>query len=153
MRRTATPGCVAASASAGSIVTPTPRATSATATDASIVRWRTSGSKPPCARQARRVISSQPRPASPVAHASSASSRAARPRCRAAGWPGGDEQGDGVVEQLVARDAGGQADGLALPLVAEHEVEVAERERGQRLLRLGLDDLAAQPRRRRGRAG
>ena len=34
-----------------------------------------------------------------------------------------------------------------LPLVAEHEVDVAERERGQRLLGLGLDELAAQPRR------
>ena len=34
-----------------------------------------------------------------------------------------------------------------LPLVAEHEVHVAERERGQRGLGLGLDQLAAQPRR------
>ena len=34
-----------------------------------------------------------------------------------------------------------------LPLVGEHEVDVAERERGDRLLRLGLDELATQPRR------
>ena len=34
-----------------------------------------------------------------------------------------------------------------LPLVADHEVEVAERERGQRRLGLALDDLAAQLRR------
>ena len=34
-----------------------------------------------------------------------------------------------------------------LPLVAEDEVEVAERQRGQRVLGLGLDELAAQPRR------
>jgi hypothetical protein len=31
-----------------------------------------------------------------------------------------------------------------LPLVCQHEVDVAERERGQRLLGLGLDQLAAQ---------
>jgi hypothetical protein len=36
---------------------------------------------------------------------------------------------------------------LVLPLVAEHEVDVAHRQRGQRLLGLGLDELAAQPRR------
>ena len=31
-----------------------------------------------------------------------------------------------------------------LPLVGEHEIDVAEDERGERLLRLGLDELAAQ---------
>ena len=33
---------------------------------------------------------------------------------------------------------------LVLPLVGQHEVDVAERERGERLLGLGLDQLAAQ---------
>ena len=33
------------------------------------------------------------------------------------------------------------------PLVTEHEVDLAQREGGQRLLGLGLDQLAAQPRR------
>ena len=33
-----------------------------------------------------------------------------------------------------------------VPLVGQHEVDVAERERGQRLLGLGLDELAAQGR-------
>ena len=47
----------------------------------------------------------------------------------------------------MAGEAGGQPQRLVLPLVAEHEVDVAERERGQRLLGLGLDQLAAQPRR------
>ena len=34
-----------------------------------------------------------------------------------------------------------------LPLVAQHEIDVAQRQRGQRLLGLGLDELAAQARR------
>jgi hypothetical protein len=35
---------------------------------------------------------------------------------------------------------------LVLPFVGEYEVDVAERQRGERLLGLGLDQLAAQPR-------
>jgi hypothetical protein len=53
----------------------------------------------------------------------------------------------GVVEQLVALQPAGQPQRLVLPLVAEDEVDVAERERGERLLGLGLDELGAQPRR------
>ena len=51
---------------------------------------------------------------------------------------------DGVVEELVALEALGQPERLMLPLVAEHQVEVAERQRRQRLLRLGLDQLGSQ---------
>ena len=54
------------------------------------------------------------------------------------------------ADRRTGRGAGapaGSRQRLVLPLVAEHEVEVAERERGQRLLGLGLDQLAAQPRR------
>ena len=36
---------------------------------------------------------------------------------------------------------------LVLPFVGQDEVDVAERERGQRLLGLGFDELAAQARR------
>ena len=58
----------------------------------------------------------------------------------------------GEVRAVRALDAGRQPPGLGLPLVAEHEVEVADGQRGQRLLGLGLDELAAEPRRRRGEA-
>jgi hypothetical protein len=47
----------------------------------------------------------------------------------------------------VALHAVRQQARLVLPLVAEHEVDVAERERGQSLLRLELDQLASEPRR------
>lgn len=50
-----------------------------------------------------------------------------------------------VLEELVALHARGQPPGLMLPLVAQHEVDVADRQRGQRLLGLRLDELAAQP--------
>jgi hypothetical protein len=56
------------------------------------------------------------------------------------------EQVHGVIEQRMAVDAHRELDRLVLPLVAEHEVDVAERQRGQRLLGLGLDNPAAQPR-------
>ena len=52
-----------------------------------------------------------------------------------------------VAEQVVAVDAVREPHRLVLPLVAEHEVEVAEGERRQRLLGLGLEHLAAQARR------
>ena len=51
------------------------------------------------------------------------------------------------MQQLVAHEAGGQPPGLVAPLVAQHEVEVAQRQRGQGVLGLRLDQLAAQPRR------
>ena len=46
--------------------------------------------------------------------------------------------------QVVAVDTGGPRQRLVLPLVGQHEIDVAQRERGQRLLGLGLDELAAQ---------
>ena len=49
-----------------------------------------------------------------------------------------------VLEQVVALQRGGQPQRLMLPLVTQDEVDVAELERGQRLLGLGLDELAAQ---------
>jgi len=48
--------------------------------------------------------------------------------------------------EVVALDAGGPRVRLVLPFVGEHEIEVAERERGQRDLGLRLDQLAAQAR-------
>ena len=88
-------------------------------------------------------------PASPLAHgspASSASGTASGWRA-ATGWSAGQHDPDRVAGQLVADDAVGQAERVQLPLVGQHEVEVAERERGQRALGLGLDELAAQLRR------
>lgn len=49
-----------------------------------------------------------------------------------------------VHEQLVPFDALRARPRKGVPLVGEHEVEVAEREGGKRVLRLGLDELAAQ---------
>jgi len=63
------------------------------------------------------------------------------------GVAGGQDEVDAVGEEVVAVDAGRQPARLVLPLVGEHEVEVADRERGQRDLGLLLDDLAAQARR------
>ena len=61
--------------------------------------------------------------------------------------PGGQDELHGVAQQLVPADARRHPQRLVQPLVAQHEVDVAERQRGQRLLGLGLDQLAAQPRR------
>ena len=112
----------------------------------SLVRWRMSGSKPPSSRQVRLVISSQPVPGWPVTHASPASSAigtAWRWR-RAAGWFAGRTRWTGSRCRSSAVDARRPRVRLVLPLVGQHEVDVAERERGQRLLGLGLDELAAQ---------
>jgi hypothetical protein len=59
----------------------------------------------------------------------------------------GQDDVDRVAQQLVALQARRQVARLVLPLVGEHDVDVAERERRDRLLRLGLDELAAQARR------
>jgi hypothetical protein len=59
----------------------------------------------------------------------------------------GQDHVHAVAEQFVGIEPCGQAQRLVRPLVAEHEVHVAEREGGQRLLRLRLNQLAAQPRR------
>ena len=115
----------------------------------SLVRWRMSGSKPPSSRQVRLVISSQPVPRWPVVQASpasSASGTASRWR-RAAGWSAGRTRWTGSRCRSLAVDARRPRARLVLPLVGEHEVDVPERERGQRLLGLGLDELAAQVRR------
>ena len=56
----------------------------------------------------------------------------------------GQDEADRVAVQVVAVDAGGPRVRLVLPLVGQDEIDVAERERGQRLLGLGLDELAAQ---------
>ena len=53
----------------------------------------------------------------------------------------------GIAEQVVALHARGQLLGLVLPLVSQHEVDVAQRQPGEGLLRLQLHQLAAQPRR------
>ena len=56
----------------------------------------------------------------------------------------GQHEVDRVAVQVVAVDAGGPRVRLVLPLVGQDEVDVAERQRRQRLLGLGLDELAAQ---------
>ena len=66
-----------------------------------------------------------------------------RPRQRVA--PGQHEI-HRVAEQLVPLDARRDLHRLVAPLVAEHEVDVTQRQGRQRLLGLGLDQLAAQPR-------
>ena len=94
---------------------------------------------------ALRSSRSQPMPAWPVVHASPASSASGTaPRWRARRVVGGQDEVHRVAKQVVAVDAGGRRQRLVLPLVGEHEVDVAERERRQRLLGLGLDELAAQ---------
>ena len=84
-----------------------------------------------------------------------------RRRARPAGRPpvaprgrvaSGQDEEHRVVEQVVALDARRPRARLVLPFVAQHEVDVAEGERGQRVLGLGLDQLAAQARRARARA-
>jgi DNA-binding transcriptional LysR family regulator len=52
---------------------------------------------------------------------------------------------DGIVEEVVAGEAAREPPRLVLPLVAEHEVDVPERECRERGLGLGLDQLAAEP--------
>ena len=61
--------------------------------------------------------------------------------------PGGQDEEHRVHQQVVTLQALGQAPRLVLPLVAQHEIDVAQRQRGQRVLGLGLDELAAQSRR------
>lgn len=55
----------------------------------------------------------------------------------------GEYDVDGVAAQILALDACGSRMRLLLPFVGEDEVDVAERERGQRFLRLRFDELAA----------
>lgn len=61
------------------------------------------------------------------------------------GMPGGKEKMYRVCEQVVAVQVSADRQRLVLPLVPEDEVDVADREGRQRLLGLGLDQLAAQP--------
>ena len=61
--------------------------------------------------------------------------------------PDRQDEVDGVSQELVALHACRQRQWLVLPLVAEDDVDVADRQCGQRLLGLCLDELAAQPRR------
>ena len=60
---------------------------------------------------------------------------------------GRQDEMDGIAEELVALQPRRHPQRLVQPLVTEHEVDLAQRESGQRLLGLGLDQLAAQPRR------
>ena len=50
----------------------------------------------------------------------------------------------GIAVQVHPVDVGGAGAGLVLPLVAQHQVHVAQLQRGQRVLGLGLPELAAQ---------
>ena len=59
--------------------------------------------------------------------------------------PGRQDEQDGVEQQLVAIEPRGIRHGACCHSSAEDEIDVAERERRQRLLGLGLDELAAQP--------
>jgi drug/metabolite transporter (DMT)-like permease len=56
----------------------------------------------------------------------------------------GQDEPDRVVPEVLAVDAGGSRERLVLPLVGEHEIDVSERERRQRLLGFGFDELAAE---------
>ncbi len=56
----------------------------------------------------------------------------------------GEHDVDGVAVQVLAVDAGRPGERLVLPLVGQDEIEVPERERRERLLGLGLDQLAPQ---------
>jgi hypothetical protein len=60
---------------------------------------------------------------------------------------GREDEADGVVQEVVAAQPGRDAPRPVAPFVADDEIDVAERERGQRVLGLGLDELAAKPRR------
>jgi hypothetical protein len=57
----------------------------------------------------------------------------------------GQDDAHRVAMQIVPVDAGGPRVRLVLPLVGQHEVDVAQRERRQRRLGLCFDELAAQP--------
>ena len=57
---------------------------------------------------------------------------------------GGQEHADGVSQQLVPLQRRLKPPGVELPLVAENQIQVAEGQRGQRILGLGLDQLAPQ---------
>ena len=57
---------------------------------------------------------------------------------------GGQHQVNRIPEEVLAVDAGRPSQRLMLPFVGQDEVDIAERERGQRLLGFGLDELAAQ---------
>ena len=59
----------------------------------------------------------------------------------------GEEDVHRVVEEVEAGHAVRQPQRLVLPLVAQHDVHVPQRQGRQRLLGLRLDELAAQPRR------
>ena len=48
------------------------------------------------------------------------------------------------MAQVLALDARRARERLVLPLVGQHQVDVAQGQRGQRLLGLGLDQLAAE---------
>ena len=146
MARTTTPGWAPGSTSAGSSVTARPPATSASVVTLSLVRWRMSGSKPPSSRQLRTIICSQAAPGWAV------DQRLAREPGelhRLSGRPGGGMLGrehelHRLAPEVVALHAERAGEGLALPLVGQDEVEVAERQRRQRLLGLGFHELAAQ---------
>ena len=56
----------------------------------------------------------------------------------------GEHDVDGVAVQVLAVDAGRAGERLVLPLVGQYEIEVPERQRRERLLGLGLDQLAPQ---------
>ena len=58
----------------------------------------------------------------------------------------GQHEVNRVAAQVLAVDAGGSRVRLVLPLVGQDEIDVPEGERGQRLLRLGFDELAAEVR-------
>ena len=58
----------------------------------------------------------------------------------------GQHDADRVVAEVLAGHARGPRQRLVLPFVGQHEVDVAECKRRQRLLGLGLDQLAAQRR-------
>ena len=95
-------------------------------------------------------LAPSPCPSCPVAQASPASSASGTAlACRAGHRVARRQQHVDRVARAArgARGPAGSGHGLVLPLVAEHEVDVAERERRQRLLGLGLDELAPQARR------
>ena len=111
--RSATPGGRPGSDRSGSSVTASPRATSARLIDASLVRWRMSGSKPPSSRQVRSVISSQPMPrvAGRPRLAGQLGQRHRRGCRRAAGWSAGSTSCTGSSSRSWRSTPGGSRRG------------------------------------------
>ena len=144
--RTTTPGGPPHITRSGSSVTASPWATSTRLITASFVWCRMSGSNPPSSRQAR-IGHLLPRRAGVAGRP--VRGRQVGERHGAAVPPPRDGPRAGRAHRLAAQvdalDARRARVRPPVPFVGQHQVDVAQRQRRQRLLGLGLDQLAAQP--------